>query len=256
SSRYTHTSYSSQVTSVLPIQNGATETTRGVAGESSVTVPPGTGTISNVTSVGGIESRYGTRRAAAWPRAGRAEAATSSARVSLVAMRSLGVVSVALTAVALSVRPAQAQDVRRQYAELHMGVAARIVLYAPDDATARRAARAAYARMAELEDVMSDYRPESEVRRLAVRAGADVRVSDDLFVVLARAVDLWRRSDGAFDPTVGPFVELWRAARRTGRLPSRADLDSAGRHVGSDKVHLDSVGHTVRLDAPGMRIDL
>jgi len=137
-----------------------------------------------------------------------------------------------------------------------MGVAARIVLYAPDDATARRAARAAYARMALLEDIMSDYRPESEVRRLAARAGAAVPVSGDLFVVLARAVDLWRRSDGAFDPTVGPFVELWRAARRTGRLPPRAELDAAARRVGSDKVHLDSVARTVRLDAPGMRIDL
>jgi len=159
-------------------------------------------------------------------------------------------------AAALSARPAPAQAVRRQYAELHMGVAARIVLYAPDDATARRAARAAYARMALLEDIMSDYRPESEVRRLAARAGAAVPVSGDLFVVLARAVDLWRRSDGAFDPTVGPFVELWRAARRTGRLPPRAELDSAARRVGSDKVHLDSVARTVRLDAPGMRIDL
>jgi len=159
-------------------------------------------------------------------------------------------------AAALSARPAPAQAVRRQYAELHMGVAARIVLYAPDDATARRAARAAYARMALLEDIMSDYRPESEVRRLAARAGAAVPVSGDLFVVLARAVDLWRRSDGAFDPTVGPFVELWRAARRSGRLPPRAELDSAARRVGSDKVHLDSVARTVRLDAPGMRIDL
>ncbi|PYP49876.1 MAG: hypothetical protein DMD45_12985 [Gemmatimonadetes bacterium] len=159
-------------------------------------------------------------------------------------------------AAALSARPAPAQAVRRQYAELHMGVAARIVLYAPDDATARRAARAAYARMALLEDVMSDYRPESEVRRLAARAGAAIPVSGDLFVVLARAVDLWRRSDGAFDATVGPFVELWRAARRTGRLPQRAELDAAARRVGSDKVHLDSVARTVRLDAPGMRIDL
>ena len=103
---------------------------------------------------------------------------------------------------------------------------------------------------------MSDYRPESEVRRLAARAGEAVRVSDDLFVVLARSVDLWGRSDGAFDATVGPFVELWRAARRTGRLPPRAALDSAARRVGSDKVHLDSVSRTVRLDVPGMRIDL
>ena len=165
-------------------------------------------------------------------------------------------VSLALTGATLWARPAATQEVRRQYVELHMGMAVRVVVYAADDATARRAARTAYARIAELEDVMSDYRPESEVRRLAARAGEPVRVSDDLFVVLARAVDLWRRSEGAFDVTVGPFVELWRTTRRTGALPLRAALDSAARRVGSDKIHLDSVARTVRLDTPGMRIDL
>src|SRR5205807_7005569 len=196
----------------------------------------------NVTSVGAIESRNGTSRAAAWVWAGATGAAESSVRVRFPTMNAMRLMPVTLAAAAaLFARPAATQDVRRQYVELHMGMAVRIVVYAPDDATARRAARAAYARMALLEDIMSDYRPESEVRRLAARAGAAVPVSGDLFVVLARAVDLWRRSDGAFDPTVGPFVELWRAARRTGRLPPRAELDSAARRVGSDKVHLDSV---------------
>ena len=46
-----------------------------------------------------------------------------------------------------------------------MGVAVRIELYAPADAAARVAARAAYTRIAELEDVMSDYRPTSELMR-------------------------------------------------------------------------------------------
>src|SRR5256885_5822425 len=79
---------------------------------------------------------------------------------------------------------ARAQDVRREFVELHMGVAVRIELYAPDDAAARVAARAAYARIAELEDIMSDYRPESEVRRLAERSGAAVPVSEPLFAAV------------------------------------------------------------------------
>src|SRR2546429_4212599 len=102
-------------------------------------------------------------------------------------MRTLGVVSRALTGATLWARLAPAQDVRRQYAELHMGMAVRVVVYAADDATARRAARAAYARIAELEDVMSDYRPESEVRRLAAPAGEPLRRSSDPFRGLARA---------------------------------------------------------------------
>lgn len=152
--------------------------------------------------------------------------------------------------------PSRAHFVRREYVELHMGVGVRIVLYAPDDGAARRAARAAYDRIAALEDIMSDYRPQSEVRRLAERAGEAVPVSEHLFTVLARALDLSRRSNGAFDPTVGPFVELWRAARRTGRLPAPAELDAARARVGWEKVRLDSAARTVRLEASGMRLDL
>src|SRR5256714_3292613 len=183
SSRYTQTSYSSQVTSVLPIQNGATVTARGPVGESRVTVPPGTGIISNVTSVGAIESRNGTSRAAAWVWAGASGAAKSSVRVRFPAMNAMRLVPVALTAAAaLFARPAATQDVRRQYVELHMGMALRIVVYAADDATARRAARAAYARIAELEGGMSDFRPPSEVRPLPPRAGGAVRGGGDLVV--------------------------------------------------------------------------
>lgn len=138
-----------------------------------------------------------------------------------------------------------------------MGVGVRIVLYAPDDATARAAARAAFARMEALEDVMSDYRQESELRRLERdRAGAWIPVSGELFAVLARAVEIARASDGAFDPTVGPLVSLWRAARRNGRLPDEAALDSARALVGWERLTLDSSRHTVRLAAAGMRLDL
>ncbi len=163
---------------------------------------------------------------------------------------------VAVTALSCPAGGARAQEVRREFAELHMGVAVRIELYAPDDAAARTAARAAYARIAELEDIMSDYRPASEVRRLAERPGTAVPVSEPLFAVLVRALQLARLSAGAFDPTVGPFVELWRRARRTGRLPTRAALAAAARRVGWRKVHADSATRTVRLATSGMRIDL
>src|SRR5438309_7374780 len=163
---------------------------------------------------------------------------------------------VTVTALSCSAGGTRTQEGGRECVELHMGVAVRIELYAPDDAAARVAARAAYARIAELEDIMSDYRPESEVRRLAERSGAAVPVSEPLFAVVARALELARQSDGAFDPTVGPFVALWRRARRTGRLPRPAELDAAARRVGWRKVRADSVGRSIRLDSAGMRLDL
>lgn len=136
-----------------------------------------------------------------------------------------------------------------------MGMPVRIVLYA-DDATARSAARAAFDRIAALEDVLSDYRPASELRRLEPRAGVWVEASEPLFEVLGCAKEIARRTDGAFDPTVGPVIGLWREARRTGRLPDESALDSAHALVDWRELELDAERRAVRLARPGMRLDL
>ncbi|MDQ3813464.1 MAG: FAD:protein FMN transferase, partial [Armatimonadota bacterium] len=117
---------------------------------------------------------------------------------------------------------------RFQYTQLHMGVAVRLVVYAPDEPTAARACTAAFARIATLDDIMSDYRATSELMRLCAQSGGPpVPVSDDLFFVLQHAQELARRSDGAFDVTVGPLVTLWRKARKSGSLPAEEELQRA-----------------------------
>lgn len=137
-----------------------------------------------------------------------------------------------------------------------MGVQARIVLYAVDEARAEAACAAAFRRIAELDGIFSDYRPDSEAMRLCDRAGGPpVAVGRDLFRVLEYSVRFSARCEGAFDVTVGPIVRLWREARRTGVLPSPAALAEARARVGWDKVELDPAAHTVRLATPGMRLD-
>src|SRR5205085_1023543 len=114
---------------------------------------------------------------------------------------------------------------RYEYAELHMGVQVRLTVYAADEATARKGCAAAFARIAQLEDIFSDYRPDSELMRLCrAPVAVAVPVSTDLLFVLKRAQILSDRSDGAFDVTVGPYVSLWRAARKSGALPSPGEL--------------------------------
>ena len=147
-------------------------------------------------------------------------------------------------------------QVRHEFSELHMGLEVRIVLYAPDETRARAAARAAFDRIAALEDIMSDYRAKSEIRRLERREGEWVPVSEDLFRVLGLAIEIASASDGAFDPTVGPLVALWREARRLRRLPSDAQLDSARGRVGWRRVSLDTARQRVRITGEGTRLDL
>jgi thiamine biosynthesis lipoprotein len=149
----------------------------------------------------------------------------------------------------------EAQALRRhEFTEMHMGMPVRMVLHAGNDSLARAAARAAFDRVATLDNTFSDYRPQSEVRRLESRSGEWVAVSAELFEVTARALEIARLSEGAFDPTVAPVVALWREARRTKILPSAARIDSARRFVGWRRVRLDTTRRAMRLDS-GMRLD-
>jgi thiamine biosynthesis lipoprotein len=139
-----------------------------------------------------------------------------------------------------------------------MGVPFRIVLYSVSQNAAEGAAAAAFNRIKQLNDSMTDYDSDSELSRLSQTSGKDeaVAVSPDLWVVLARAQELAQRSQGAFDVTVGPYVHLWRYARSQGKLPDPARLAKARLAVGYSKMQLDPRQHTVKLLAPNMRLDL
>lgn len=160
---------------------------------------------------------------------------------------------------ALLVAPATSEPALSRYAfvEPHMGTRFQIVVWAPDEATAAKAAKAAFDRIAGLDGIMSDYKPASELMRLCRQAGGDpVPVSAELFIVLSRAQEVSRRSDGAFDVTVGPLVRLWRRARKTREMPDARELAEARELVGYEKVRLDPAGRTVQLGKAGMLLDL
>jgi thiamine biosynthesis lipoprotein len=150
---------------------------------------------------------------------------------------------------------------RFQYARPKMGSMLRIVVYAADRDTADRAVGVAYARVDQLNAILSDYDPQSELSQLSARSRhaaptAAVHVSDDLLAVLSRAEDLSKMTDGAFDVTVGPYVRLWRRARQQRILPSAKRLAATCQSVGFQNVRIDRQQHTVTLLAPRMRLDL
>jgi thiamine biosynthesis lipoprotein len=136
-----------------------------------------------------------------------------------------------------------------------MGLPVRLVLHAPDRDAAESAARDAFARIAVLDRMMSDYRPDSEVRAIE-RSRDPVRVSPELMAVLRRAVAIADATGGAFDPTVGPLVALWREARTARRLPEPAALEAARQRTGWRHLDLAPDASTVRLRLDGMRLDL
>ena len=156
--------------------------------------------------------------------------------------------------------PVLAQPSRFEFESKHMGTTFRIVMYAPDKATAEEAAKASFARVTELDQIMSDYNPKSELMRLCAtndkKPGEPIPVSPDLFKVLDESKKIAAVASGSFDVTVGPLVSLWRTSRRTQQLPDTEELARAKRLVGVDLMTLEPEKQTVSLKKPGMRLDL
>ncbi len=176
----------------------------------------------------------------------------------MVARRIEAAIGLAVALTLAGPAPGDGPPLRRfEFTEPHMGTAFSIVLYTDDEATARRASRAAFDRIAQLDRTLTDYDPASELMRLADRAGGPpVAVSRDLYDVLDRSRDLSERSGGAFDVTVAPVVRLWRRARREKKLPAPDLLAKARALVGSDAILLDPRARTVRLARAGMKLDV
>jgi thiamine biosynthesis lipoprotein len=145
---------------------------------------------------------------------------------------------------------------RWEFAEVHMGMPVRLVLYAERELEARTAAHAAFDRIAALDAALSDYRADSEVNHVSNQAGAWVAVSPDLLEVLSKARRIAEATGGAFDPTIGALVALWRDARREGRLPASDAIAAARARVGWRHLLIDHARGAVRLDRLGMRLDL
>jgi thiamine biosynthesis lipoprotein len=134
-----------------------------------------------------------------------------------------------------------------------MGTLFRITLYAPDVEVARTAFDAAFARVRELDEILSDYKPDSELMRLSTMP---TQVSKDLFQVLQASQKLAEQTNGAFDITVGPVIRLWRDARRNKVLPTADAIAAARQGTGYNKLILDATNRTVSFIEPGMQLDV
>ncbi|MGB8167021.1 MAG: FAD:protein FMN transferase [Chthoniobacteraceae bacterium] len=147
-------------------------------------------------------------------------------------------------------------DERFVFEKAEMGVPFRITLYAADEAAARAATDAAFERVEVLNSILSDYDPDSELSRLSHTSGRAIPVSGDLWKVLTLSQRIAELSDGAFDITIGPLVNLWRRARRMHELPAPELIAEMRARVGFHRLRLDPTNRTAELLAPDMRLDV
>ena len=130
----------------------------------------------------------------------------------MLSRRAAVVVIVALLAWGRRVDAQEPGKPLKLFHEVHraMGSEFSIDLYAPDEETAEQWIQASFDEIDRLEDLLSNYKPTSELSRVSREAGkGPVTTDPETFAFLEKAVQLSRRSDGAFDMTVGPLMRAW-----------------------------------------------
>lgn len=137
-----------------------------------------------------------------------------------------------------------------------MGSTYTIVAYGGDEARLRAAVEDASEEARRLDHLLSNYIPSSEWSQVNREAASQpVRVSTELFHLLAACVEYSRESEGAFDITVGPLMKVWGFYKGSGHLPHRAEVRGAMAKVGYQNILLDQAEHTVRFAKEGVEMD-
>jgi thiamine biosynthesis lipoprotein len=152
---------------------------------------------------------------------------------------------------------AGAQDSLFRESRPAMGTTVDVLLYADGRTRAAELFDAAFEEIERVEQALSGYRATSEISRINAAAARGPVVTDpEMFGLVARALDHGRRSDGAFDITVGALVTAWGFFRAGGRFPSPEELARARGAVGWHYVVLDPERRSIRFAAPGIELDL
>lgn len=157
---------------------------------------------------------------------------------------------------ALVALSATAQE-RFDFESVQMATKFRLSLYADSQNLAEKAADQAFARVAALTAIFSDYEPNSELSRLnAAEAGKPFAASAELVELVARSLELSRLTDGAFDITCGHVTRLWRSMRNRKQLPPPERITAAREKMDWRAVQVDAAAKTITLTKPGMLLDV
>nr|WP_255216192.1 FAD:protein FMN transferase [Pseudenhygromyxa sp. WMMC2535] len=125
-----------------------------------------------------------------------------------------------------------------------------------DALAAKRAIEAAFAEMARIEDIASEWRSDSDLSKLNARAGqGPFEVAPELVEILARAREVSADTEGLFDVSFYAVGQLWRFEPGA-KPPTTAAISERLPLVDWTKVEVDASAHTATLARPGMKVGL
>lgn len=129
-----------------------------------------------------------------------------------------------------------------------------VTLYARDASAADAAFDACRTILSNLEGLWSRHTDTSEIARFNRSEQGIEAIDARTFALLQTAYAVFEATDGAFDPTVAPVIDLWELAEARGSLPTDTELLAALSHVGMQG--LDLREDSIRKTDPSLSLDL
>jgi thiamine biosynthesis lipoprotein len=118
----------------------------------------------------------------------------------------------------------------------------------------KAAASIVFSEIKRLESLLSKYNPDSEIAKLN-KAGK-LNVSPDTLYIINKSKEFWLESDGAFDITVGPLIDLWGFTNKEYYVPKQEEITNALGLVGMNKIVVNDLNNVVEFMFSNMKIDL
>lgn len=145
---------------------------------------------------------------------------------------------------------------RQEYLFYPMGgIPFRIIAYERSKLEFREDIKAAKVRIAELVNLYNAHDPLSVLSNINSNAyNEDIPLNENMLHTFNEAINWWRISDGAFDITVGPLIDLWKEAGENNVLPNNFAIDEALSRIGIDKISISE--NKIRFKSEGLKIDL
>jgi len=141
--------------------------------------------------------------------------------------------------------------------EQMMGTYATITIRDRNTTRANLALDAAFGEIKRIEALMSLYNESSEVALLNSNGTNWTTLSPDTIYVLKKADYYSRLSNGSFDITCNPLVNLWMVkVREEQRMPTPEEVEEARALVGYEHLIIDEDLNRARFDKEGMSITL
>lgn len=132
-----------------------------------------------------------------------------------------------------------------------------ISLVAKDTLEANRHIDEAIMEVKRIENLISDWIPTTLISEINKNAGVKpVKVTDELFELIERAIKISKLTDGAFDISYASMDKIWKFDGSMTAMPSPEAIKNSVAKVGYKNIILDKEKHTVFLKLEGMKLGL